>query len=249
MTMNLEPNTIVETGAAALLFAAVFLVGGRVHPLRALIRDRRSIISFSAGMSAAYVFVHLMPEMSGARRAFADSVSVELPHEGMVIYFLALIGFLAFYGLEHLRAHLRESEATEEDGGAFKLHISGFAAYVGLMSYLMVRNLEETALSTGLYAIAFGFHFLTLDHALREEHGTAYERVGRWVLAAMAVVGWAAGVLFALPHHTIALLLAFVSGAVIMNSAVMELPSEKDGRFLPFMLGGLVYGLVLLPLG
>ena len=65
--MNLEPNTVIETGAAALLFDAVFLVGGRVHPLRALVRDCRTLISFSAGMSAAYVFVHLMPEMSGAR--------------------------------------------------------------------------------------------------------------------------------------------------------------------------------------
>ena len=43
--------------------------------------------------------------------------------------------------------------------------------------------------------------------------------------------------------------MAFISGAVIMNSALMELPSEKDGRFLPFVLGGVLYGLLLLPLG
>ena len=34
-----------------------------------------------------------------------------------------------------------------------------------------------------------------------------------------------------------------------MNNAIMELPSEKDGRFLPFMVGGLAYGLILVPLG
>jgi hypothetical protein len=45
---------ILETGAAAFLFAAAFLAGGRVRPARALIPDRRSIISFGAGMSAAY---------------------------------------------------------------------------------------------------------------------------------------------------------------------------------------------------
>ena len=43
--------------------------------------------------------------------------------------------------------------------------------------------------------------------------------------------------------------MAFVSGAVIVNSAIMELPSDKDGRFVPFMLGGVIYGLILLPLG
>jgi hypothetical protein len=47
----------------------------------------------------------------------------------------------------------------------------------------------------------------------------------------------------------LALLMAFIAGAIIMNSVIMELPSEKDGRFVPFMAGGLIYGLILLPLG
>ena len=34
-----------------------------------------------------------------------------------------------------------------------------------------------------------------------------------------------------------------------MNSTIMELPSEKDGRFLPFVTGGVFYGLILLPFG
>jgi hypothetical protein len=34
-----------------------------------------------------------------------------------------------------------------------------------------------------------------------------------------------------------------------MNSAIMELPTEKDGRFVPFLAGSLIYGIVLLPLG
>jgi hypothetical protein len=240
---------IIETGAAALLFATTFLTGGRVHPLRALIRDRRSIISFGAGMSAAYVFVHVMPELHGVRRAFVESVSVPLRYEGMAIYFLALVGFLVFYGLDHLRAHLRETDEAGQAGLAFKLHVGGFAAYVLLMAYLLVHNLEETPVSIALYAVAIAFHFLAVDHALRDEHGAAYERVGRFVLAGMSVLGWGLGLLFPLPHYVLALLVAFISGAIIMNSAIMELPSEKDGRFLPFMIGGIVYGLILLPLG
>jgi len=243
-----ETTKVVETGAAALLFAAVFLVGGRVHPLRALIRDRRSIISFGAGMSAAYVFVHVLPELHGARRVFAESASVTLPWEGKAIYFLALIGFLVFYGLDHLRERLLDSIAEGEDRVAFRVHVGGFAAYVGLTSYLLVRSLEETATSTALYAVAIAFHLLAVDHSLRDEHGAAYDRIGRFLLAGMALVGWAIGLLVGLPRSLVALLLAFLSGAVIMNSAVMELPSEKDGRFLPFLTGGLLYGLAVLPL-
>ena len=247
--MGVETEKIFETGAAMLLLAGAFLAGGRVHPLRSLIRDRRSVVSFGAGMSVAYVFVYLMPELHGARRVFAESVSIPLRYEGMAVYFLALAGFLMFDGLEHLRARLYETADVEQAGLAFKLHVGGFAAYVWLMAYLLVQNLEATPVSTVLYAAAITFHFLALDQELRTVHGAAYERVGRFVLARMSLLGWGMGQLFALPHHVLALLVAFIAGAIIMNSLIMELPTEKDGRFISFMTGGLFYGLILLPLG
>lgn len=244
----METIEIVESGLAALLFAAIFLWGGYFQPLRTLIKDRRSIISFGAGMSAAYVFVYVMPELHGARHAFTASVPTPTPYEGAAVYFVALVGFLVFYGLEHARVHLQEKAEEEKYGQDFKVHIGSFAAYVGLMSYLLVDNLEETPTSIALYAIAIGFHFLALDHSLRYEHGAAYKQVGRFVLSGMALLGWAAGLLFEPPHHVVALLLAFISGGIVINSMVMELPTEKDGRFLPFLIGGVLYGLVLLPL-
>lgn len=240
---------IVETGTAALLFAVTFLLGGRAHPFRSLIRDRGSILSFGGGMSAAYVFVHVMPELHGARRAFVDSVSAPLRYEGMAIYFVALVGFLLFYGLEHQSNRLRERTEAGLTSPSFRLDISGFAAYVWLMAYLLVNQFGESATSITLYAIALTFHFLALENALRQEHGAAYERIGRFVLAGMALLGWGMGLLFAMPNHVLALMVAFISGAIIMNSLIMELPAGKDGRFWPFMTGGLLYGLILLPLG
>jgi hypothetical protein len=240
---------LVETGAAALLFAFVFLAGGHLHPLRALVRDRRTIISFGAGMSAAYVFVHVIPELHGMRRAFAGSAPWPVRFEGHGIYFLALVGFLVFYGLDHLREHLRGQDAAGETGSAFMVHLGGFAAYVLLMAYLLVRDPEGNRVSTPVFAVAVAFHFMAVDHALRSEHGAVYDRMGRYVLAGTALLGWGLGVLVALPGYVLALAMAFISGAVIMNSALMELPSEKDGRFLPFIAGGVLYGLMLLPLG
>jgi len=68
------------------------------------------------------------------------------------------------------------------------------------MAYLLVDSLEETRGSIGLYAVAIAFHFLAVDHSLRSEHGAAYERIGRYVLAGSSVLGWGAGLLFALPQ-------------------------------------------------
>ena len=246
--MEVDAPRLAETGAAALLFAAVFVFGGRIHPLRAVVRDRRSIVSFCAGMSMAYVFVRLMPELHGAREAFAQAATIELRHGGMAIYLVARIGFLAFHGLHYLRARRERSGRQGDEARAFKVRMAGFAAYVGLMSYLLVRGLEESTTATALYALAFACHFLALDHSLREEHSHAYQTRGRWWLAGMCLLGWAVGTLLPLPVHVLALLVAFVSGAVIVNNAVMELPSDKDGRFVPFMAGGLLYALLLLPL-
>lgn len=242
-------NPLLETGIAALVFAAVFVKGRHVHPLRSLVRDRHTLLSFGGGMAAAYVFVRVMPELHEVRTAFADSVSVPLRFEGMSIYYLSLAGFLVFYGLDHMRARLRAAGDAGRSGRSFEIHVGGFAAYVWIMSYILVHNLVDGRTSTVLYATAMGFHFLALDNALREEHGAAYDRVGRFLLAGACLAGWGTGQLVELPRAALAVLVAVTSGAVIMNSLIMELPTDRDGRFVPFMLGGALYGLLLVPIG
>ena len=249
MTVPVASNLIIETGPAVLVFVAIFLAGNHIHPLRALARDRRSMMSFTAGMSVAYVFVRMMPELHEARELFAESARVAMPYRGISIYFVALIGFLCLYGLDRLRARPAGPAEAAREQRIGTLHIGGMAAYVGLMSYLLVRGAGESVAATVLYTLAFGGHFLALDHSLREEYGEAYQRSGRWVLAASCLLGWTLGVLLALPAYALALLLAFISGGVIMTNTLMELSEGKDGRFLPFLAGALAYGLMLVPLG
>jgi hypothetical protein len=239
-----------SSAATALLFAAMFLWGDRLRVLRALVHDEGTVVSFGAGTSAAYVFVHVMPELHEVRNAFAVAVGVPLRFGGMIIYFVALVGFLVFYSLDHLRLRVPKNGTDSEPVGvAFALHIGGFAAYVGLMAYLLVRNLEETQMSLVLYAVAMALHFAGIDHALRDEHGAQYSLIGARALAASAIAGWGIGLMYPLPQYAIALMVAFISGAIIVNSMMMELTSAKAGRFLPFVVGGLLYALILLPLG
>jgi hypothetical protein len=243
---------MLATLPAVLVFIAVFLAGERVHPLRGVIKDRRTIVSFSAGMSIAYVFVRMMPELHGARELLVESASghAPLPFEGIAIYFLALVGFLCFYGLDRLRPAQSEGP-LEHEGGERSLangHVAGLAAYVGLMSYLLVRDAGESGSATALYTLAFGAHFLGLDHALNEEYGDVYRRRGRWFMAGSCLLGWLLGVAIVLPEFPLSLLVAFISGGVIMTNTLMELSEGRDGRFLPFVAGSLLYGLVLVPL-
>lgn len=47
------------------------------------------------------------------------------------------------------------------------------------------------------------------DFGLREDHRGAYDRAGRWVLAAAMLAGWAAGLLSEVSEAAVAALFAF----------------------------------------
>jgi hypothetical protein len=91
-----------------------------------------------------------------------------------------------------------------------------------------------------------GLHFLSIDHSLLREHAARYLWPGRYILAASVVVGWACGVLVELPKPIIYTLMGLISGGVIMNSMINELPREKEGKFWPFMLGAATYAAIVL---
>ncbi|HMU17999.1 MAG TPA: hypothetical protein PKX14_10515 [Thauera aminoaromatica] len=244
----MEAPSLLETGFAAVLLAAAFVVGERTHLLGRLLTPR-SLTSFGGGMAAAYVFLHVMPELHGARHAFTEAAAMALPYEGKAIYYLALAGFLSFYGIRHFHTRQLSAREGKPDRLDFQVQIGGFAAYAWLMGYLLLRGLEAHHIAIGLYAVAMAFHCLAINRELSHEYGNDYRRTGRFILAGMALAGWASAALLDLPASLIPLLLAFLSGAVIMNSLILELPTEKDGRFWPFITGGLLYGLILLPLG
>src|SRR5690606_34604699 len=168
------------SGLGAVLFCAALLFGDKIRPLQLVVRDPRSIASFGAGISTAYVFVHLMPELAEAREAFTSSALRTLRYEGMVIYVVALGGFLMFYGLRHFRRRVREESAGGEEA-AFRLDMAGWAAYILIAAYLLSHSLNDTTASTIVYAVAIAFHLVAADHSLRLEHGPAYadKEIGR----------------------------------------------------------------------
>jgi hypothetical protein len=248
-----------ETLIASVFFAAIFLFGWRLHRSR----TPRAVLSFAAGATASYVFVRMLPELNEAADAFVEeTVGRGLPAPELRVFTAALIGFVVFYGLENLVGWSRGQEDEGSKSGTadrsagrplrewsdpvFLMHVGGFAFYAWIVCYLMVRGITEEPLPIALYALAMGLHFFGVDHALQREHGAAYLRVGRFVLAAAALAGWGVAIVTELPRTWIITGLGLISGGVVMNSMVMELPHEKDGRFWPFVAGAVAYTLLLL---
>ncbi len=235
-----------EALPAVLLFAGVFLFGGRLHsPVSFL---RRNTVSVGAGASVAYIFMMLLPELENAGNVFRQTTAhLALPYQGRYGLRLAtMLGFLFFYALDEMVSGSHDEESEPTTGVAFWTHMAGFGSYAWTVSYLLVRSLGEGESSLIIYAIAMALHFLLCAHSLREEHGACYDRTGRWLLAACSLGGWLSGVLLDLPKPVVVILFGLVAGGVLMNTMIMELPRDQKGKFIPFLVGAATYAALLI---
>ncbi|HET7321565.1 MAG TPA: hypothetical protein VFI96_03650 [Longimicrobiaceae bacterium] len=233
---------------AALVLAAVNVLGTRMRFIRYEPRSRW--LSFAGGVSVAYVFVHLLPELAEGQR--------ELNHFGTVlgvserhVYLIALLGLAVFYGLERLTKTskwARESQGEEDraGNGIFWIHMASFSVYNLLIGYLLLHRERNTLRSLTFFAVAMALHFLVNDFGLQEDHKEQFHRIGRWIVAAAVLAGWAVGVGTELSRSAIAVLIAFLAGGVILNVLKEEVPKEHKSRFWAFAAGLVVYSALLL---
>ena len=242
-------TVLIASLVAVAVLAAVHLFSGR---LRFLEGDPRSVwLSLAGGVSVAYVFVHLLPELADGQRAIAEAAGEGLAFLDVHVYLVALLGLATFYGLDRLATESRRlsRKAGGEDSteaGVFWIHISSFAVYNALTGYLLLHRLNAGLGALFLFAFAMAVHFVVNDYGLRRDHKERYHRIGRWLVTAGLVLGWAVGALTEIPEATIAVLTAFLAGGIIMNVLKEELPEERRSRFWAFASGAAFYATLLL---
>ncbi|MFV9630996.1 MAG: hypothetical protein ACNYWM_08020 [Methanosarcinales archaeon] len=251
----METLHIIKSLAAVILFALIFFLGPKLRMHRPGQLYYRRFLSFAGGVSVAYVFIHLLPELhiTGAEYIhFTTHLSLTI--QEYWVYIAALIGFMFSYGLQNMvtwsrltmkKESLEEKEEKKEKM-IYAIHVGGFVIYVWLISYLLVYDTEKDTISLILYTVAMGLHFLVINYSLYQEHGSLYEQKGKNVLALASLAGWLIAICIEFPANIIVTIIGIVSGAVIMNSLINELPDGKEGKFPAFLLGGILYAVLLL---
>lgn len=229
----------------ALALALVHLFAGHLH-FRAV--PRSYWLSGAGGVSVAYVFVHVLPELGERQHDFAGDAVGFLEHH---VYLLALVGFAAFYGLEQLAQQSRSPEtvggaATETSAGVFWIHVGSFTVYNALVGYLLVHREEGGLTGLVFFVVAMALHFVVNDHGLRVHHREAYDHVGRWVLSGGVLAGSAVGLATTVEEALVSALFALLAGGIILNVVKEELPEERQSNFWAFGGGATVYAVVLL---
>jgi zinc transporter ZupT len=236
-----DPSVGVVPLLATLGLATVHLWAGRLRFLEELPRSR--FLSVAGGVSVAYVFVHVFPELERTSRA----VDRAWPGLGFLddhVYLITLVGFVAYYGLERL---VKCSLATEPPSrGVFWLHIGSFSVYNALIGYLVVHGEAPGVGNVVVFAVAMALHFLVNDFGLRREHRDSYRRYGRWFLAAGVVAGALVGSVPAVSEAVLGNVFAFLAGGIVLNVIKEELPEERESRFWAFAAGAAAYTLLLM---
>ena len=245
-------DSSLQAVLASLALAAVFAFPGGVAPGAEPVRiwSRRRWVSAAAGVSVAYVFVDVLPELSALNgllveaRGGKDAVFAE-----QRIYVIVLAAFVLMYGLQHFVMQTRRQEGLGQDrervDPARALQLAGFAAYAALIGYLLVERAEDGPTTLATYAAAMAIHFVIVNHSLGEELEKSYERWGRWLLAGSVLAGCLFGLAWPLSEAAFARLFAILAGGVTITSLGAELPDDRQGRFWPFCVGATAYAALL----
>jgi len=241
--MNLL-TTLLATG-----LVCIHLFASQLRFLNTVPRSRW--LSIAGGVSVAYVFIHILPELSEGQEEFKQigetGIIRYLEHH---VYLLALAGLAIFYGLERMAklSRQRNRKAGRGDStsaGVFWLHIASFAVYNALIGYLLLHREEQTVQSLFFFFFAIGLHLVVNDNSLREHHKRNYDRLGRWILSAAVFVGFLIGLVTEIQALALAALFAFLAGGIILNVLKEELPEERESRFWAFALGAAAYAALL----
>lgn len=226
--------------------ALVHVVAGALRFLAVVPRSRW--LSFAGGISVAYVFAHLLPQVAAGQEALRETGLTEIVIGEGHVWLLSLLGLVVFYGLERAAATSRDEgdEAGDRtEPGVFWLHMGSYGLYNVLVGYLLGEGEGGTATGLVLFWVAMALHFFVNDYGLRQHHKGRYDRVGRWVLAAAVVAGAAVGTAERIHPAVIAGLVAFLAGGIVLNVLKEELPEERASRFWPFALGAVGYAALL----
>jgi len=244
--MEQAPETVWAL-VALLALASVYLVAGTRLCKRAW---QHGLLSVAGGISVAYVFLRLIPELGAGQARLTAELGAELPFVEKHVYLMSLVGILVFSGVDYLHALERTRHERPSHLG-FWLHLGAVAALNFSVGYALMDKNDPDVQPLFLFSSAMWLHCFVLDHGLREVDEALHDRYGRWILMCTVLAGGLIGALYEIPESAVALVIAFIAGGTIMGVMRHEIPTasgEHSGRFLLFVAGCACYSAVLLVL-
>lgn len=208
----------------------------------------RAFVSFAGGVAVAYVFLHMLPNLVEYNKPIGRYLLNNqwlTPFTELLIYIVALLGFLIYYGFDLLAERYRTE--GHNDGMVYGLHLTMFCLYNFLITYTMSLRALTSITATVLFTFAMALHFVLTDRKFSRFYRKQFNRLGRFILISALLVGWLCSVIFDPVNVLVAaLMLAFLAGSVLLNVFREELPATGLTSYFWFSFGALLIMFVLL---
>lgn len=208
----------------------------------------RDFASFAGGVAVSYVFLHMLPDLVEYNKPIGEFLINNQwlnPFTELLIYIVALGGFLVYYGFDLLAE--RYKDEGNDDNLVYQLHLFMFCLYNFLITYTMSIRTLSSLTATILFTLAMALHFVLTDRKFSRFYEMQFNHHGRYLLVIALLIGWLCSVIFDPVNILVAaFMLAFLAGSVLLNVFREELPASGLTNYFWFCLGSLLTTLVLL---
>ena len=233
------------TAIAGLLIILSHLIGHRFLSAEKSSAGRLS--SFASGVSVAYVFLQVLPKLAYSDLFLAQSELLSSARWHHHAFLLAMLGLVVFLGVDRLSQRLGQKVRPRAAFSHFHIIVLIYTLYNFLVGYLLSFYwLVAGGRALFTYALAMSLHFLLVGYILRRHHPTASFLSVRWWFACAIALGWLASLFQFIPSASMALLLAFLAGAILVITLKEELRDDSVEEFFVFVLGVVIYTLLLM---
>lgn len=198
---------------------------------------RRSL-SAAGGIAVAYVLVELLPELAVGQAKVEGSGL--LPFLERHVYLFALVGLVVAFANQRFAL----THGTDRAGLAI-----GTASVGGILVGYAVASDDPVIRPIALFTIALGVHYLVVDHGIASRYPDAYRSIGRFAVAGSILAGGALALVVEIDAAALAIVLALIAGAVILETFRHELPGAGNVDFVFFVLAAAGYSALLLAIG
>lgn len=233
------------------LIATLVLMGAHILSpwfARHLKKEGKDFISFAGGVSVAYVFLDMLPNLVEYNKPIGEFLIGNdwlTPFTELSIYVVALIGFLIYYGLDLLAERYHREHKSKR--GVYRLHLLMFCLYNLLITHTMSLRALSGLMYTVLFTFAMALHFVLTDRKFSRFYPQEFDQVSRLILLSFLLLGWVLSVVFD-PARVlfIAFMVSFLSGSILLNVFREELPNSNLASFRWFVTGSVAIGAILL---
>lgn len=242
-----EKDVVSLLGLA--LIASVHILCGRSNWWRFF--EAHGWVSFSAGASVAYVFIHLSPEVAIFQHQMNGMPSHHYNGQffSQPLYLTALIGLCLPYLLDTIELNYAE----QHPGIQRKIHHSVFTIknlqyvfYNIMIGYMIINRRGEGLLHMEFIILAIAVHFIVMNATFREDYKELFAKYTRWLAVLGLVIGTIIGILMDMPDNLLAYLFSFIGGIITYTALKEELPKTSHRAPFHFLAGVALYTLLIL---